>query len=303
MRASRPAKTATNFPFCDAAGLTPVRPDVRTYAHDLNGVIGAILALADLNAKRPSDADKTLASFASIAASARKAGELVEDLARAAAVSDTGADSAYERDLDYLERIHPPTDELMSELERFGRSQGVPIVDRESGRFLAVLVSAICADNILEIGTAFGHSTLWMARAQSQAGRIVTIDPDAQRTAIAAEFFKRAGVAARIEIVNQPALAVLPTLPKDHFDFVFIDALKEEYPQYLRLSVPLLKKSGVIAADNLLWGHRASLAPSANDPQTTKAIRRINAELLRHPELNATILPIGDGLGVATKIA
>jgi predicted O-methyltransferase YrrM len=95
---------------------------------------------------------------------------------------------------------------------------------------------------------------------------------------------------------------VLPTLAKESFEFIFIDALKEEYPQYLAASVPLLKKRGMLAADNLLWGHAASQAPSASDPETTQAIRRFNEELLKHPALNAAIVPIGDGLGVATKV-
>jgi predicted O-methyltransferase YrrM len=280
-----------------------VRPDVSTYAHDLNGALGTILASADFAAKRNSDGDAAQTAFENIATSARKAGGLVESLVRAATVSDAGTDSAYERDLAYLERIHPPIDAVMADLEQQGRDAGIPIVDRETGRFLSVLVSATGATNILEIGTAFGHSTLWMARAQGPGGRVVTIDPDKARTAIAAGFFKRAGVADRVTILNEPALAVLPTLPKDSFDLIFIDALKEEYPEYLRASVPLLKKAGMIVADNLLWGHAASQASGSKDPETTKAIRRFNEELLGHPQLNATIVPIGDGLGVAAKRA
>ncbi|HEV2038052.1 MAG TPA: O-methyltransferase [Candidatus Eremiobacteraceae bacterium] len=278
-----------------------MRPEVRTYAHDLNGVISAVLATADLQAKRSSDADQTRSAFERIATSARKAGDLVESLTRAATVSEGGTDSTYARDLDYLERIHPSMDAISAELEGSGRGEGIPIVDRETGRFLSVLVTATQPQNILEIGTAYGYSTLWMARAQGTSGRILTIDPDRERTAIAAKFFGRAAVADRIQIVNRPALEVLPTLPKESFDMVFIDALKEEYPSYLELSVPLLRKFGVLVADNLLWGHAASQVPGADDSETTKAIRRFNEELLHHPALNATIVPIGDGLGIAAK--
>jgi predicted O-methyltransferase YrrM len=279
-----------------------VRTDVRKYAHDLVGVVGTMLAIADLNSKRPVDPKSAASAFDSIAGAARNAGTLVDKLTRAATVSEGGTDSAYERDLDYLERMHQSLDEVASELEGTGKGQGIPIVDRESGRFLSVVVSALQPRNILEIGTAYGYSTLWMARAQGAAGKILTIDPDRERTAIASGFFKRAGVADRIEIVNRPALEFLPTLPKASFDFVFIDALKEEYPEYLAASVPLLKKSGMLVADNVLWGHAASQPPSAADAESTKAVRRFNEELLKHPALNATIVPIGDGLGVATKI-
>jgi caffeoyl-CoA O-methyltransferase len=280
-----------------------VRSDVRTYAHDLAGVIGTMLAIADLNGKRTIDSKTAAAAFDNIAAAARNAGRLVENLTRAATVSEGGTDSAYERDLDYLERIHPALDAVATELESVGRSQSIPIVDREVGRFLSVLVSAVQPQNILEIGTAYGYSTLWMARAQGPKGKILTIDPDRERTALALGYFQRASVANQIEIVNKPALDVLPTLAKESFEFVFIDALKEEYPQYLAASLSLLKKRGMLAADNLLWGHATAQAPSASDLETTKAIRRFNEELLKHPALNAAIVPIGDGLGVATKVA
>jgi len=278
-----------------------VRSDVRTYAHDVNGVLGSILAVADVQSARGGNGDKAQAAFADIAAAARRGGTLVENLMRAASVADSGTDSAVERDLSYLETLHVALDPVAAELERSGRGESIPIVDRETGRFLSVLVSALRPKNILEIGTAFGYSALWMARAQGPGGRILTIDPDLSRTDVAAEFFRKAGVSERIEIVNRPALDVLPELRPDSFDFVFIDALKEEYADYLRLAVPLLKRGGMIAADNLLWGHAASMPPAANDPTATLGIRTFNEALLHHPALEATIVPIGDGLGLAVK--
>lgn len=280
-----------------------MRQDVRTHAHDLNGALGTILATADLHARRDGDKSAARAAFESIVKSARRAGTLVESLTKAATADESGMDSAYERDLDYLEGIAGSLEPALADLEGSGRSDNIPIVDRETGRLLSVLVGAKRAENILEIGTAYGYSTIWMARSLAVNGKVFTIDPDRDRTAIAQKFFERAGVSARIEIRNEPALRVLPGLPKDHFDIVFIDAVKDEYCDYLRLSVPLLKKSGLLLADNLLWAHRASLPLSASDDASLKAIRRFNEELLRHPELLATILPVGDGVGVATKIA
>jgi len=279
-----------------------MRQDVRTHAHDLNSALGAILATADLHARRDGDKQASRAAFESIVKSARRAGDLVEDLTRAATADEAGMDSAIERDLDYLDRINGSLDPVMAELEQSGRAEKVPIVDRETGRLLSVVVAAKQAENILEIGTAYGYSTVWMARALRPGGKILTIDPDRDRTAIAQRYFKQAGVDGRIDIRNQPALEVLPSLPKEHFDVVFIDAVKEEYCDYLRLSVPLLKKSGMLLADNLLWGHRAALPPSDADAAAIKAIRRFNEELLAHPKLLATIIPVGDGVGVASKI-
>ena len=211
-------------------------------------------------------------------------------------------DAVFARDLEYLRRIAGEPDDLMLELERIGERDGVPIVHREVGRFLSVMTSCMLAGNILELGTAYGCSTLWMARAQPETGRIWTIDPDVGRTKIARRFFERAGVADRIEIIHQPALDVLAKMQRRLFDIIFIDALKEEYPKYLELCVPLLKHSGLVIIDNLLWHHEAARTPLSGDPATTKGVRAVTEMLLGHPELNATVLPLGDGVGIGAKV-
>ena len=279
-----------------------MRQDVRTHAHDLNGALGVILASADLHVHRGGESDDDRAAFSLIVDAARKASGLVEKLANAATADEGGMDSAYERDLDYLERIAGAPDPVLADLERSGRLEEIPIVDRETGRLLEVLVAAKSAQRVLELGTAYGYSTVWMAKALAPGGRIVTIDPDRERTQIAHGFFQRAGVADKIEIRNAPALDVLAELPEKSFDVIFVDALKEEYSGYLRLAVPLLKLAGMVLVDNLLWGHRASMQPSGSDPASVKAIRTFNEELLGHPQLLATIIPVGDGVGVATRI-
>ena len=212
-------------------------------------------------------------------------------------------DHALGPDFEYLRRLHGEPDTLMRELEERGEREGIPIVSREVGEFLSVMVSAMLAGNILEVGTAYGCSTLWMARAQPETGRIWTIDPDVARTDIARDFFSRAGVADRIEIFNQPALDVMGRLPKNIYDIVLLDALKEEYSAYLKLAVPLVKHSGLIIVDNLLWHHKAAAPAQKDDDAPTTAIRAFNQEFLHHPALRATILPLGDGVGVGAKIA
>ncbi|HTW85303.1 MAG TPA: O-methyltransferase [Candidatus Sulfotelmatobacter sp.] len=158
------------------------------------------------------------------------------------------------------------------------------------------------ANRVLELGTAFGYSTLWMALALPPAGHIWTIDPDMERTEIAASYFKRAGVDGRVEVINQPALEVLEWFPQRNLDIVFIDAVKTEYVDYLEAVVPMLKRSGIVVVDNLLWGGRAAAAPSSKDDADTRAIREFNKAFLSHPELDATILPLGDGIGIGARI-
>jgi predicted O-methyltransferase YrrM len=205
-------------------------------------------------------------------------------------------------DSDYLKRLHRSPAPLLLELEQHGIADDIPIVDRETGRFLSVLVHAMQANRILEIGTAYGYSTLWMALAMPPAGRIWTIDPDPERTEVAAEFLRRADKFDMIEIINQPALEVLPTFPVRNLDIVFIDAVKTEYEAYLELSVPLLKRSGLIVVDNLLLSGQSSAQPAHHDSAATKAIRDFNRVFLNHPELDATIVPIGDGVGIGSKL-
>ena len=206
------------------------------------------------------------------------------------------------RDLAYLTRLHREPPPLLLECEQQGTYDGIPIVDRAVGQMLSVLVHCMQANRILEIGTAYGHSTLWMALALPPAGHIWTIDPDAERTQIAAGYLERAGKLGAVEIINQPALEVLPTFYQRNLDIVFIDAIKTEYEAYLELCVPMLKRSGLIVVDNLLWGGRAPEEPSAGDSADLKALRAFSKTFINHPQLDATIVPIGDGLGIGARI-
>jgi predicted O-methyltransferase YrrM len=206
-------------------------------------------------------------------------------------------------DVDYLAGLHESPPPLLLELEQIGRRDGIPIVSTSTGRLLSTLVHAMQANRILEIGTAYGYSTLWMALALPPAGHIWTIDPDRERTAIALDFLGRAGKADAVEVINQPALDVLPTFPQRNLDIVFIDALKHEYEAYLNLAVPLLKRSGLVIADNLLWSGRAAAQPRPSDDADTVAIRAFNRAFLHHPLLDATILPLGDGTGIGARVS
>lgn len=203
---------------------------------------------------------------------------------------------------EYLERIHPQPPELLVELERRGHADGIPIVSREVGRFLATLVHAMQANRILEIGTAYGYSTLWMALAQPPVGTIWTIDLDVARTDVARSYFERAGEADSIEVLNQPALEVLENFPQRNLDIVFIDADKNEYREYLDLAIPRLKRSGLVIVDNCLWHGDAARPENPGDTRETRSIRDFNRYFLAHPDLAATILPLGDGTGVGARV-
>lgn len=205
------------------------------------------------------------------------------------------------RDVAYLARLHRELPPLLLECEQQGIYDGVPAIDRATGRLLSVLVHGMQANRILEVGTAYGYATLWMALAMPPAGRIWTIDPDIERTSVARAYFERAGKAEAIEIINSPARDVLPTFPQRNVDVIFIDAETESYETYLDLCVPMLKRSGFAIVGHLLPDAVAHEA-EANEPAELKALRAFHKAFITHPQLDATILPIGDGIGIGARI-
>ncbi len=183
---------------------------------------------------------------------------------------------------------------LRETLER-GRRDQIPVVDPATGRLLSMVVSAVRPQRAVEVGTAIGFSTLWIALALPQGARIDTIDPDRARTDLGRRFWIKAGVSDRVRVFNEPALRVLPRL-NPGIEFAFVDAIKQEYAAYLEALLPKMGPGGVIMVDNLLWGGR--IAASEHDPDTD-ALRQFNETFLHHQLLDATILPVGDGVGFA----
>src|SRR5438105_15744757 len=154
-----------------------------------------------------------------------------------------------ERDLEYLQGVHPPLGPVLEEMLKSGRSEGVPIVQPAVGRLLRVLVTAVAPKRVLEIGTAIGFSTLWMASALPAGGRIDTIDPDRSRTDRARRYWLRAGVTDRVRVINEPARRVLSRLAPG-IEFAFIDAVKTEYSAYLDALLQNMSLGVVITVDN-----------------------------------------------------
>lgn len=213
-------------------------------------------------------------------------------------------DAIIQRDqAEYLDRLIPQTDPLLREMEEYGGQHGVPSADREVARFVEITARAINAKRALEIGMAIGYTSLHLARAVGEDGLVVTIDPSDEMIKAAEGYLERAGLRERVRIERGKALDVLPQLD-DTFDLIFIDALKEEYADYLRLSLPRLRRGGVVIVDNLLWGGQvAGEIRSPDQESSTNALREFNKYFVNHPKLLAQILSVGDGLGYAVKIA
>jgi predicted O-methyltransferase YrrM len=204
-------------------------------------------------------------------------------------------------DLDWIETVAGAPHPVLLEMEAAAAPEGIPILNRDSGRMLAVL--AVGRRRAVEVGTAIGYSTLWTAFGQGEAGTIVTIDPDRDRTDRARSFWRKAGIAdSRIAIVNAPALDAFradePALAGP-FDLAFIDALKPEYPAYLDALRPRLAPGALIVADNVLWSGRTSGSRPARDGDGTAELRELCRRLAEDRDFETTILPIGDGLLLA----
>ncbi|TAK01076.1 MAG: O-methyltransferase [Chloroflexota bacterium] len=205
-------------------------------------------------------------------------------------------------ELDFIESMSRPLHPVLRDLEVAAEPGGIPILSRQSGRVLTALVSG--RRRVVEVGTAIGYSTLWMALGQPADGTIVTIDPDASRTAIARAHWRRAGIAdERIVIVEAKALDAFgrdePALAGP-FDMAFIDALKHEYEAYLEALLPRLAPGAIVVADNVLWGGRVSGARPSRPGDGTDALRAFNARVLGDARFHGTILPVGDGLLVVS---
>jgi caffeoyl-CoA O-methyltransferase len=152
------------------------------------------------------------------------------------------------------------------------------------------------------VGTAIGVSTLYLARALPESGRVVSFEIDEERQSAARAYLERAGVLDRVDLRLQDAREGLGSLT-DEFDLAFIDGVKAQYGEYFDGVLPLLRSGGILAVDNVLMS--GSVAENRGDghwteEQITRA-REFNRRLLGDPQLTATLTPVGDGVLVAVK--
>ncbi|MBN1530953.1 MAG: O-methyltransferase [Thermoleophilaceae bacterium] len=201
----------------------------------------------------------------------------------------------------YLEGLRPERSGPMAEMEELASRDGIPIVHWETGRFLATLCRAL-DPVVLEVGTAIGYSTLHMAE-QLREGRVVTLEVDPERAVRARDFFARAGVADRVELVEGDALETLPR-QEGPFDLLFVDAAKGEYRRYVELADAKLSERALLVVDNLLMSGEVALPEDAEtrwNDESLAAARELNVELTTGSRWFGSVLPVGDGVGFAAR--
>lgn len=201
----------------------------------------------------------------------------------------------------YLESFRRQDDELLNEMELFAKEKKIPILSWDAAEFLEQMIKIHNPKRILEIGTAIAYSSIRMARSAGKKSMVHTIEKSTDNIKLAKEYINRAGCADKIEIFEGDAFGVMPQLKKK-YDFIFLDADKEDYKQLLDYSLILLKKGGVIFIDNLLWhGYAAVKKVPPNYRASAKNIKEFNLFFISQTILHTTILPIGDGIGLGIK--
>ncbi len=200
---------------------------------------------------------------------------------------------------EYLDRLLPRRDALRARMERLARDESIPISDPEVGHLLEILAAAAGSKRILEIGTAIGYGTLCLARGAPEA-RVTTIDHDAAIQERARAFLAEGEVLDRVDLLTGQALDLLPALPGP-FDLIYLDADKAGYRRYLDLGLQKLRVGGLMVVDNLLWQGEIADPPAEGLSDNARHVETFNVYFMIHPQLRAVVLPLGDGVGVATK--
>jgi predicted O-methyltransferase YrrM len=176
-------------------------------------------------------------------------------------------------------------------------------ISPEQGQLMAMLVRLLGARKTLEVGVFTGYSAMVVAKALGPQGKVVALDVSEEFTAIARRHWGKAGVADRIDLRLRPATDSLKALvaagESNTFDFAFIDADKANYDEYYEHGLKLVRRGGLIAVDNVLWGGK--VIDSTDESADTAAIRALNRKIHDDSRVEASMVPIGDGLTLALK--
>ena len=215
----------------------------------------------------------------------------------------TGREHVSPQVLDYVIAHTSPPDAVLTELREVTAQQFPEYrhlqIGPEQGTFLTLLSRLVAPVRAVEVGTFTGYSSICLARGLADGGQLLCCDVSGEWTALAREYWQKAGLADRIELALRPALDTLRALPEDTaFDLAFIDADKTGYLSYWAEVVPRIRSGGLILVDNTLLHGRIFLADP--DPDA-RAIRAFNAHVMTDDRVELAMLSVGDGLTVARK--
>jgi predicted O-methyltransferase YrrM len=193
----------------------------------------------------------------------------------------------------YIDDTLVSTDDALEAAIASSHAAGLPsiAVSPSQGKLLFVLAKAMGARRILELGTLGGYSAIWLARALPADGRLVTIEFEPKHADVARRNLERAGVAPQVDLRVGPALDVLPQIESEKlapFDFVFIDADKVNYPQYLDWAIRLCRPGSLILADNVI--RKGAVIDAGSGDEAVQAVRRMMTRLHSDPRVTSTAI-------------
>lgn len=208
-----------------------------------------------------------------------------------------------DRIVTYINSLESPNNELLEEIEKYADETFVPIIRKEMESFLTVMIGVKCPKRILEVGTAIGYSALIMAESMPSDCTITTIENYDKRIPIAKDNFEKSGMQDRITLLEGDALEILPTL-SGTFDFIFMDAAKGQYINFLDDILRLMSDGAVLISDNVL--QEGELIESRygiirRNRTIHSRMREYLYRLKNHELLDTTIIPIGDGITMSIR--
>jgi len=201
---------------------------------------------------------------------------------------------------DYIYNLLPERDAVVREMESYAEEHRIPIIGPAVARMLALFVQVSGAKRIFEMGSAIGYSTIWLARAAGAKAKVIYTDGDTQKARRAKEYFRRAGVAKRIEVRIGDAMTLLKKAPGT-FDLIFNDVDKHQYPAALRVALPKLQRGGLLVTDNTIWAGKAA-RPAAPEDHDTQGVQEFNRMVYSSKDLFPVLIPLRDGVTVCQKL-
>lgn len=198
----------------------------------------------------------------------------------------------------YLSEIIPERDAILTEMEDIAAKKDFPVVGPLVGRLLYIIATSMGAKRVLEMGSGFGYSAYWFAKAVGKDGKVICTEGSEENHQLAQNFFKRGKIADRIDFHVGDALKLIDKI-EGEFDIIFNDIDKANYPKALKKALPKLRRGGLLVSDNVLWSGKIF----GKKPDTaTAGILTYNRMVYASKELFTSIVPLRDGIALSVKL-
>ncbi len=198
----------------------------------------------------------------------------------------------------YLTEIIPERDVVLADMEEFAARREFPIIGPLVGRLLYIITTTMKAKHVLELGSGYGYSAYWFAKAIAKDGKVICTDGSPENRDRAMEYFKRGRIADRVEFHVGDALKLIDSFDGE-FDIVFNDIDKAQYPKAFRKAIPKLRRGGLFVSDNVLWSGKIL---GKNPDAATAGIITFNRLLYSSKDLFTSIVPLRDGISLSMRL-